>query len=275
MSARTIKSFLAKTVGIVTALLYVSPVAIIFINAVKPLGDTLRDPFALPTSLYMGNIEYVWKRINYLRILGNTVLAVIMVVCVTVTISAMCGYKLSRTNDKKSKFILAFLMASMMIPFQSIMLPVYRMASVLGMSNSLWGYIAILVPLYAPFAVFVYHGAVKNIPRVLEESAVIDGCPPVRLFFRIIFPLLVPVTASIVVLFTLWVWNDFLLPNILLRNPEIKTLTTSIFTFFSSYNTRWDYILASLALSMFPITIFFIFMQRYFISGMVAGAVKG
>ena len=101
-----------------------------------------------------------------------------------------------------------------MLPFQSIMLPISRVANTLHLNDSLLGYIVIVIPYYVPFAVFLYHGFVKGIPQSLEESAVVDGCPPLKMFFKIILPLMTNVTASIVVLFTLWVWNDFLLPSI-------------------------------------------------------------
>ena len=162
-----------------------------------------------------------------------------------------------------------------MLPFQSIMLPISRVANTLHLNDSLLGYIVIVIPYYVPFAVFLYHGFVKGIPQSLEESAVVDGCPPLKMFFKIIFPLMTNVTASIVVLFTLWVWNDFLLPSILLRSSDKKLLTTSIFSFFSAFYMRWDYSLAALFLSITPITIFYMFMQKYFVSGIVAGAVKG
>lgn len=271
---KKMKSFLGQGIGILIALLFVSPVLLVFFNAFKPLGDILKSPFSFPDTFYKDGIRYVWENMNYPRVLGNTVFVAVVIVAVTVLLSAMCGYKLSRTNDKKSKFFMVFLMASMMIPFQSIMLPVSKVASALHLSDSLLGYIIVTIPLYAPFAVFMFHGFVKNIPRSIEEAARIDGCSPFRMFFQIVFPLMSTVTASIVVLFSLWVWNDYLLPSILLRSEENKTLTVSIYSFFSAQYTRWDYGLASLCLSIIPITIFFLFMQKYFIAGITAGAVK-
>ena len=130
-----------------------------------------------------------------------------------------------------------------------------------------------LIPLYAPFAVFVYHGFIKSVPVALEESAIIDGCGPFRVFFSIVFPLMKTSTASIVVLFALW--DGYTFPSLILRSNNMRTLTSAVYAFFSSYYTRWDYGLASLTLAILPITIFFVFMQRYFISGIVSGAVKG
>lgn len=272
---RKTASVISKIVGLLLAAVFILPVIILLLNVCKPLGEILSNPFSLPTSFYLDNIVYVIENMNYPRMLGNTIFCAVLVVVISVIISAMCGYKLSRTNDKKSKILLSVLMAAMMLPFQSIMLPISRVANTLHLNDSLLGYIVIVIPYYVPFAVFLYHGFVKGIPQSLEESAVVDGCPPLKMFFKIIFPLMTNVTASIVVLFTLWVWNDFLLPSILLRSSDKKLLTTSIFSFFSAFYMRWDYSLAALFLSITPITIFYLFMQKYFVSGIVAGAVKG
>ncbi|MDD3334532.1 MAG: carbohydrate ABC transporter permease [Eubacteriales bacterium] len=270
-----IRHILLELLGLLAALLMIMPVYVVVINAFKPFKKILTNTFAFPDSFYLDSLLYVWDSMNYLTILKNTILSAIVVVVVAVVLSAMCGYKLSRVDDRKSKVFIVCLLASMIIPFQSIMLPVYQVVHRLGQSDNLLGYMITLVPLYAPFAVFVYHGFVKTVPRALEESAIIDGCGPFRVFFQIVFPLMSSTTASIVVLFTLWVWNDYTLPSLLLRSAQNKTLTTAVYSFFSSYYTRWDYGIASLTLAIMPITLFFIFMQKYFVSGMVAGAIKG
>ena len=168
--------------------------------------------------------------------------------------------------------ILLVLMASMTVPFQSIMLPLVKICKNLNLTNSIPG--LILVPL-CPMAVFIYQGFIVLIPYEIEEAAQIDGCTRVQTFFKIIFPLLKPATSSIVVLFTLQMWNDFTLPMIMLQSAEKKTITTTVYAFFSSYSMRWDYALTSLTLSAVPMIIFFLFMQKYIISGIVAGSVKG
>ena len=266
---------IVEALSVLAGLIMLVPVYIVLVNAFKPYKEILTRTFRFPQSFYTENLTYVWTQMNYDRILLNTIFCVVAVVCLAVVLSAMCGYKLSRANDKKSKWILNLLLVSMIIPFQSIMLPVYKIAYKMGFGDSLIGYVIVLVPLYAPFAVFVYHGFIKSIPVALEESAIIDGCGPFRVFFSIVFPLMKTSTASIVVLFALWVWNDYTFPSLILRSNNMRTLTSAVYAFFSSYYTRWDYGLASLTLAILPITLFFVFMQRYFISGIVSGAVKG
>ena len=266
---------IVEALSVLAGLIMLVPVYIVLVNAFKPYKEILTRTFRLPQSFYTENLTYVWTQMNYGRILLNTIFCVVAVVCLAVVLSAMCGYKLSRANDKRSKWILNLLLVSMIIPFQSIMLPVYKIAYKMGFGDSLIGYVIVQVPLYAHFALFVYHGFIKSIPVALEESAIIDGCGPFRVFFSIVFPLMKTSTASIVVLFALWVWNDYTFPSLILRSNNMRTLTSAVYAFFSSYYTRWDYGLASLTLAILPITLFFVFMQRYFISGIVSGAVKG
>lgn len=272
---KKIKWTVYEVVMIVLAVLFIFPAWIVLTNSFKPLGDILSNTFGLPKGLYLDNFKYVLENMNYPRIFFNTVVICVCAIAVTVVLSAMCAYRLSRWNNKASKIILLILMASMTVPFQSIMLPLVKICKSLHLTNSIPGLILILVPLYCPMAVFIYQGFIHSIPYEIEEAAQIDGCGRVATFFRIIFPLLKPATSSIVVLFTLQMWNDFTLPMIMLQSAEKKTITTTVYAFFSSYSMRWDYALTSLSLSAIPMIIFFLFMQKYIISGIIAGSVKG
>ena len=273
--AKKIRWTIYEVVMIVLAIAFIFPAWIVLTNSFKPLGEILSDTFGIPKSLFLDNFSYVLETMNYPRIFLNTVTICVCAIAVTVVLSAMCAYRLSRWNNKISKVILLVLMASMTVPFQSIMLPLVKICKNLNLTNSIPGLILILVPLYCPMAVFIYQGFIVSIPYEIEEAAQIDGCTRVQTFFKIIFPLLKPATSSIVVLFTLQMWNDFTLPMIMLQSAEKKTITTTVYAFFSSYSMRWDYALTSLTLSAVPMIIFFLFMQKYIISGIVAGSVKG
>lgn len=273
--AVNIRKILFEVAMILVAVLFVSPAWIVLTNSFKPLGEILTNTFGLPKSFYLGNFEYVLENMNYVRVFLNTVLICVFAISITIILSAMCAYRLSRWNNKMSNAILLILMASMTVPFQSIMLPFAKICKSLGLTDSLAGIILVLVPLYCPMAVFIFQGFIKSIPKEIEEAAGMDGCGKVATFFRIIFPLLKPATSSIVVLFTLQMWNDFTLPLIMLQSESKKTITTTVYSFFSAYSMRWDYALTSLSLSILPMIIFFLFMQKYIISGIIAGAVKG
>lgn len=270
-----IKWVFYEIIMIVLAIIFIFPAWIVFTNSLKPLGEILSNTFGFPKMLYLDNFKYVLDNMNYIKIFVNTLTICIFAIGITIVLSSMCAYRLSRWNGKVSNAILLILMASMIVPFQSIMLPLVKICRGLHLTNSIPGLILILVPLYCPMAVFIYQGFMKSIPYEIEEAAQIDGCGRVATFFRIIFPLLKPATSSIVVLFTLQMWNDFTLPMIMLQSAEKKTITTTVYSFFSSYSMRWDYALTSLTLSAIPMVIFFLIMQKYIISGMVAGSVKG
>ena len=276
MKRRTLPFRILLTVLLAAlTLLFLFPIYLAVINSVKPLGSILGETLSFPTSLYWGNYRFVFEEMNYIHAFLNTVLVTVISVVFIVVLGSMCAYKLSRTGDRKSFLILMLFFSSMIIPFQTIMLPLAKEAKWLGLVDSLPGYIAMVIPLFSPFAIFMYHGFVKSIPVDMEEAATMDGCSPFGVFFRIVFPMLKPVTSSVVVLNALWVWNDFALPLIMLQSADNKTVTINIYTFFSSVQNRWDYALAGLMLSSLPILIFYIFMQKYIIKGVIAGAVKG
>lgn len=274
-TAKKIKWTCYEILMIIFAIIFIVPALVVILNSFKPLGEILTDTFGLPSGLYLDNFKYVLENMNYGRIFLNTVTICVCAIAVTVLLSAMCAYRLARWNNKAANIILLVLMASMTVPFQSIMLPLTKICKTLHLTNSIPGLILILIPLYCPMAVFIYQGFMKSIPYEIEEAAQIDGCTRLKTFFSIIFPLLKPATSSVVVLFTLQMWNDFTLPMIMLQSAEKKTITTTVYSFFSAYSMRWDYALTSLTLSAIPMILFFLFMQKYLINGIVAGSVKG
>lgn len=273
--AKKILRIPVEIICILVGIIFVSPVFLVIINSFKPLGEILRTPFNLPENFSTENISYVITNMKYFTALKNTVIIAVIVVGVTVILAAMAGYKLTRTNTRTSKVITAILISSMLVPFQTYMIPIAKLASIFNINNSIFGYILIQIPLYAPMGIFMYEGFVKNVPLSLEEAAKLDGCSPFRTFFEVVFPLMKPTTASIVVLYTLWIWNDYALANMMLTSQKNKTLTITIYSFFSSFTNRWDYALAALSLSIIPITVFYIIMQKHIVSGVTAGAVKG
>lgn len=273
--AKRIRWTFYEIIMVILAVVFIVPALIVILNSFKPLGEILTDTFGLPSGMYLENFKYVLENMNYPKIFLNTVTICVCAIAVTVLMSAMCAYRLARWNNKAANIILLVLMASMTVPFQSIMLPLTKICKTLHLTNSIPGLILILIPLYCPMAVFIYQGFMKSIPYEIEEAAQIDGCSRLKTFFTIIFPLLKPATSSIVVLFTLQMWNDFTLPMIMLQSEEKKTITTTVYSFFSAYSMRWDYALTSLTLSAIPMILFFLFMQKYLINGIVAGSVKG
>jgi raffinose/stachyose/melibiose transport system permease protein len=161
-----------------------------------------------------------------------------------------------------------------MIPFQVLMIPVYKMYKNLSLLNSLKGMVLMLTGTSVAYSTFLYVGFVKTIPREIDESAYLDGCSEQKLFWTIAFPLLKPISATVAALHIMWLWNDFNISIILLQKEAVRTLTVKQFYFFGQYSAEYGMAFAASIVSMIPVVICFAFMQRYLVSGITAGAVK-
>ncbi|MCA0754778.1 carbohydrate ABC transporter permease [Paenibacillus sp. N4] len=265
------------TAGILTVLAAVSffPIYLALINSFKSQGDMFRSFVSLPTSISFGNYAEAFDKINLLGSTVNSVIISALGIGGIVLSASLAGYKLSRTTGKLSQVIFFLFIASMLVPFHSIMIPLTRMAKSLSVQGSTYGLAIIYIGLGVNMAIFLYHGFVKSIPRELEEAAYMDGCNEYQTFFRIIFPLLVPITVTIAILDFLWIWNDFLLPLLMLTDSESFTLILSTNTLFGEYNKDWSLILAALVLTAIPVILIYSFFQRFIMHGIAEGAVKG
>ncbi|MEK4734429.1 carbohydrate ABC transporter permease [Paenibacillus sp. FSL L8-0641] len=261
---------------IVLSLLFLYPLFLAINNSFKSFAEVMTDVIALPKQLSLDNYVYVWKFIDYPRLfLNNTIITVVGLAGI-VLISSIAAYKLARTKSKWSSVIYMLCIMPMLIPFQSIMLTVLRLAKDLNLADSTWGLGLLYWGFGAPLAVFIYHGFVKGIPAEIDESAKIDGASGFRLFFSVIFPLLKSVTATIVIIDVMWIWNDFLLPLLMVNgSPSTKTLTLATYTFVGQYTSDWQYAMTAMVMAVLPSIIVFIFLQKYIVKGVVAGAVKG
>ncbi|MBE7899554.1 carbohydrate ABC transporter permease [Paenibacillus polymyxa] len=261
---------------IVLSLLFLYPLFLAINNSFKSFAEVMTDVIALPKQLSLDNYVYVWKFIDYPRLFLNNTIITVLGLAGIVLISSIAAYKLARTKSKWSSAIYMLCIMPMLIPFQSIMLTVLRLAKGLNLADSTWGLGLLYWGFGAPLAVFIYHGFVKGIPVEIDESAKIDGASGFRLFFSVIFPLLKSVTATIVIIDVMWIWNDFLLPLLMVNgSPSTKTLTLAAYTFVGQYTSDWQYAMTAMVMAVLPSIIVFIFLQKYIVKGVVAGAVKG
>jgi len=269
-----IGSWLAFIFLLATAAITLLPIYMALLNSVKTQGEMLTNILALPTSLELGNYADAFRKTNYLRSLWNTIVVVIVGLTGIVLFSSMAGYKLSRTPGKLSGLLFGLFVMSTLIPFHSIMITLVRISKELKLQGSAVGLGMLYIGLGVAVAIFLYHGFVKSVPRELDEAAVIDGCGEFRLFYMIIMPLLLPISATIVILNTLWMWNDFLLPLLILTDYRSYTLLLSTNMLFGEYNNDWSAILASLVLAMLPVILLYLALQNYILHGIAEGAIK-
>ena len=260
---------------IIVSLIYLYPLILVIINSMKTFKEVMTDVVSLPSSLNFDNYIKAFQMMQYPSLFLNTAAVTAIGVSGVVLLSSMAGYKLSRTKTKYSWFVFILCKAPMMIPFQSFMISLVKVAKTLNLTNSTYGLGIIYWGLGAPLALFLFHGFVKTVPVELDECATIDGCKPMRAFFSIIFPLLKPVTVSVIVINTMWMWNDFLLPLLMLNgNQNSKTLQIAAYGFFGQYKIEWHLAMAGVLMVIIPPVILFLFLQKYIIKGMTAGAIK-
>ncbi|MCM3700081.1 carbohydrate ABC transporter permease [Paenibacillus macerans] len=265
----------AEIITGLVALLFLSPFYFLFVNSVKPFGEIMSDSASWPQVFQWENYAKAWELTKFPQAFTNSLLITVVSVGILALISAMGAYRMVRSNTWFNRILFMLFIASMVIPFQTIMMPLLRVVNELGVNNTHFGLVMTYLGLGAPMAVFLFHGFVKSIPREIEEAATVDGCTGISVFFRIVLPMLKPMLMTIIVLNCLWVWNDYLLPSLILQRPEMRTIPLATFAFFGQYTKQWDIALPALVLGITPIVIFFLFLQRHIVEGIAAGSVKG
>ena len=273
---RSVGLIILEVILILCAAVYIYPVFLMFTNSFKSFKEVLVNVVALPTHLEFANYTHVIEKINYGRLFFNNVVITFTGILGIVFFSSLAAYILARRNTRFTRAAYMFCIIPMLVPFQTIMIRLVKVLKTLHLSGSLLGLGIQYWGFGIPMAVFIYMGFIKTIPRAIDESATIDGASAFSTYVRIIFPLLKPVTATVMVLDVMWIWNDFLLPMLMVNSsPKTKTLTLAAYTFVGQYNTQWQYAMTAMVLALLPSILFFIFMQKHIIKGVVAGAVKG
>ncbi len=259
------------TVLMVLAVIFIYPMIFVLINSIRSTEEIILDPAGWPVKLYLENYVQAWKEMQFHRVFLNTLVITVLSTVGIIITSAMCAYALARSNSKISWALYIFFAFYLVIPFQIIMVPIGVLASDLHLMN-IPGIIVMYWGLGCPTAIFMFHGFIKSVPRELEESAAIDGAGRFYIFFIIVLPLIKTIVATIAVIDALWIWNDFLLPMIVIKKGTIQ-LAQQAFKGLSV--NKYGPMCASLAISSIPIIAFYLALQKHIIKGIAAGAVKG
>lgn len=272
--ARRFSYSISSLLLILFAVLFLSPFYFIIVNSFKTFSEIVKDSASLPAVMQWSNYAQAVKQVDFLLVLTNSLLITVFSILGMVLLGSMAAWKLARVTSPVGTVMFILYVAAMVIPFQSVMIPLVKVAFTLQMINSQAGLIAIYWGFGMPFTVFLYHGFVTGVPLELEESARLEGCTDYQLFAKIVFPLLKTITITIIILQTLWVWNDFLLPSLILYKKTYQTIPLGINRFFGQYKNQWDKALPILVLSMSPIIVFFLMLQKHMIRGISEGAIK-
>ncbi len=270
-----VMNIIVYTFLVIGALYTLFPLLMALMNSFKTNRELLSNVMSFPQSLHFENYTRTFQKMKYFRSLINTVALAAISVTMMILFSALAGWKLCRTKTRLSKIIFSLFVFSMLIPFSSIMIPLYKVTIAFHMKNSILGLAVVYAGLGVSMAIFLYHGFIKGIPVELEEAASIDGSNDIQTFVYIIMPLLKPITTTICITNVLWVWNDFLLPLIVLSDNKNYTLLLSTNTLFGQYSSDWTAILSALILAAIPVIIFYAVFQKQILEGIAEGAVKG
>ncbi|MDC7291772.1 carbohydrate ABC transporter permease [Blautia schinkii] len=257
---------------------YIFPIALVLINSFKKKAYISRKPFAIPTDkMYVQFQNYIngIEKTKFFEVFGWTLFITVFSVAAILLCTSMCAWYINRVINAATRTIYYMCLFSMVVPFQMVMFTLSKIANMLKL-NTPWGLIIIYLGYGAGLAVFMFSGFVKSIPLEIEEAAMIDGCTPIQTFFSVVLPIMKPTCVTVAILETMWIWNDYLLPYLVLDIKKYKTISIAIQYLRGGYGAiDMGAMMGVLVLSIIPIVIFYLCCQKYIIEGVVAGAVKG
>lgn len=263
-----IRRWIREILLLLMALIFLSPIYIIFVNSFKNRRELYENTLAFPEEFSLQFYEAAMARMDFFNAFLNSIYVTVVSVIFIVILSSMTAWMLARNANWISTVIFMTLIATMLIPFQTIMMPLMQLVTGITRStgiplyNSLTGLIFMNIGFHAALSVFLYHGFVKSIPVSLEEAATIDGASKFGVFWRVVFPILTPITATVMILNVILIWNDFLLPSLTLVDKSLRTIPLSVFYFFGEFTIEWNMAMAGLTLTIIPVVIFYIISQN-------------
>ena len=268
-------SIILETAIVIFGIIFIAPIILVFINSVKSYGEIYKTPFNLPSEWHFENYVKVFKGMKYMVKFRNSVITTLTPLPFILIFGSMAAYKMVRVKTRLSTVLFYLMISTMLIPISVIMVPLMTQMSSAGLTDSLIGMILIYIGYQTPFTIFLYHGFIKNVPVSIEEAARIDGCSSFQIFFRVVFPMLKPITSTIIVLLALNFWNDFFLPMLMIHSGRKRTLPLEAFRYIGESMKDWPMLLPAAILLSLPIFVFFFIFQRYILDGISQGAVKG
>lgn len=262
----------------IISVVYLIPILMVFVNSFKKKMFINKNPFSLPdatTFVGVDNYKQGIEKIGFFSAMGNSAIITVGSVIVIILCTSMCGWYITRVNSIFTKCLYYLCVFSMIVPFQMVMYTLAKTADSLKL-NTPWGIIVVYLGFGAGLAVFMFCGFAKSIPLEIEEAAMIDGCNPLQTYFQVVMPILKPTCISVAILEAMWIWNDYLLPSLVLDTTKYKTVPIAIQYLKGGYGSvDMGSMMAMLVLAIVPIIIFYLICQKYIIEGVVSGAVKG
>ena len=268
------KKRLLSVLALVITLFHLIPFYILITTALKAKGD-FSSKWVFPTEMSFQNFSEAWEKANMGSALMNTSIITFSAAFLLIILGSMAAYPLARRQTRLNKYVYIIFISIMVIPPLTALVPLYQLVVDIGMMNTRT--IAILnnVASFMPLTIFLYAGFIRStVPKELEEAAKIDGASTLGIFFKIVFPLLKPITATVLIISGVFIWNDYQFAIFFLQSEEVKTLTVAISSFFGENANNLNLVASAAIIAMLPMTVLFLFLQRFFIEGLAAGSVK-
>lgn len=277
MKRRIFPTVISYTLLIIFCVVFIAPILIVFYNSFKSRFYISDSPFELPDAETFAGLENYFEgiqKIGFFSAFGWSLLITVLSVIAIVLFTSMTAWYIARSKSRFSSILYYAFIFSMIVPFQMVMFTLTKTANLLSLDNPL-GLVFVYLGFGSGLSIFMFTGFIKSIPKEIEEAAMIDGCSPLQIFFKVVFPVLKPTSITVAILNAMWIWNDYLLPYLLIGS-EYKTIPIAVQYLKGGYGSiDMGAMMAMLVLAIIPIILFYLFSQKYIIKGVVAGAVKG
>ena len=274
---KTKQKLIATEIGmILLALIWFIPIYYLIVTTLKTQQDATLNPLGFPETWEFGNYINAWVKMEFPKAFANTLIITVSAVFILVLVGTLAGYALARTKTKMSGIVFIIFLAGLIVPFQMNIISQYRIVKTLGLMNTLFAVILVDVAINMPQTIFLFKEFIENsVPWELEEAALVDGCSVPQRVFHVVIPLLKPVVSTTVIIVTLNVWNEFMTPLLFLQSRKNSVILQEVSRNIGQFSTDWATMFPMLMLGVMPLMIFYLFMQKYIIAGVAAGAVKG
>ena len=272
----TKSTFILQIIMTIVAIIFLAPIFIVINYSFKNKKELyLSSPLSLPETLNFGNYSKAFQKLDMVITFTNTLLYTVISVLILALLCGVTAWAIARCKHKFFKFLYVYFIVGILIPYQALFLPIYIIGFNLKLTNTRYGIIFMYIATTISFGVFLMTSFMSTVPVELEEAARIDGCSIIKTYFKIAFPLLKPAMATLIIMQSFQIWNDYLLASLFVSKKQLKTLTVAIQSLFSAQTSDYTTAMAAIVISILPIAILFISLQKYFIKGMTVGAVKG
>lgn len=274
-SKRSVFSYVGEVLMLLLCAVFFIPFYYLLVNTFKPAQAASQAPLALPGRNFTWDLyREALSSINFWSSLRNSLIITVISVTIIIIIGSMAAYAIVRRKNIITKILFFYFLVGFMVPAQTTLIPLFNLMSFFHLQNSVVGMI-VLYTSWCNFALFMYQGFINNVPKDLEEAALIDGASVWKMYWRIAFPLLKPVTTTIIIFDVMWIWNDFMLPYLFISSSDNFTLIMEVYKGVGQFSNNWTVMLCTMVIVLIPIVVFYLGMQKHIIAGITSGAVKG